>query len=384
MQEVLKEEKYIKKPANIARSGVLQEEEAKYFFKYPCEDCMLGMRFAKHTDVLQISKLFIDEYGFEYYDPAIYSRTELVMKLRDTTKNIWLVGENLISHEIVAVSLLELNKKVVYSGRTIINPNYRGLKLGPVLAYNSLSKILELGLISDYIKIDSSVRPTTGALRLTEAANGIAYAFGPDFHLLGDRRFHPRDQSQPFNEGYTESAFLYFAVLPKMHTCRDSAVHIFNDELLFFLYDFIRNFKRTMKIVMKNDRLIMSKGATIKEKNIPQLEIIPDPLNSQVTILGASNIPYMKKICEMFKNYQIIIWKIPTSIEGINSMKYAFELDFKAIGYDVASIESSVPGIFHDSLIFTYYNKEVSDKFDNVKTTPKNRELFEKVVDQFN
>ena len=96
---------------------LLQKEKTKYFFKYPCEDFMLGMRFAQHTDVSQISNLFKDEYGYDYYDPTIYSNTKLSMKLRDTVNNIWLVGENLISHEIAAVSLLELNKKIVFSGK---------------------------------------------------------------------------------------------------------------------------------------------------------------------------------------------------------------------------------------------------------------------------
>jgi hypothetical protein len=295
-----------------------------------------------------------------------------------------MVGENLVNGEIAAVSLLELNNKVVYSGKTILNPKYRGIKLGSVLSFNSLSKILELGLIDNYIKIDSSVRPNTGVLRLTESANGIAYGFAPDYHVFGDKRNHPNDPTTPFKIGYTESAFLYFAVLPKMHQCREEAVHIFDNELLFFLYDFIRNFKRTMKIVMKNDRLIMSRGARLREKKIPQLKIVPDPLNSQVTIFGASNISYMKKICSMFQNYHIILWKVPTSIEGINSMKYAFDLGFKAIGYDVASIESNNSGRFNDAIIFAYYNHGINDDFNEVKTTNKNEELFERIVPQFN
>ncbi|MFW9989203.1 MAG: hypothetical protein ACFFC3_11140 [Candidatus Odinarchaeota archaeon] len=362
---------------------ILQKEKGNYFYEYACEDFIIGMRFANHTDAPQISNLYINEYGYDYVDPVVYSSAKLFMKLWDTSKNIWMVGENLIDKEIAAVSLLELNKKVVYSGKTILNPKFRGINLGSVLSYNCLSKILELGLIDNYIKIDSAVRPRTGTLRLTESANGIAYGFFPDYHVLGDKRNHPRDPTKPFNEGYTESAFLYFAVLPKMHKCREEMVYIFDDELLFFLYDFVRNFKRTMKIVMKNDRLIMSKGARIKEKKIPQLEVVLDPLNSRITILGASNISYMKKVCKMFRNYHIIIWKIPTSIEGINSMKHAFELGFKAIGYDVASIESKNSGLYHDSVIFTYYNKEVTDTFENIKTSSKNKELFERIETQF-
>ncbi|MFX0001742.1 MAG: hypothetical protein ACFE9Q_14540 [Candidatus Hodarchaeota archaeon] len=341
------------------------------------------MRFADHTDTTQISDLYVQEYGYEYVDPVVYSKSKLYMKLWDKKNNVWMIGENLVSGEIAAVSLLELNKKIVYSGKTIINPRYRGINLGSVLSYNCLSKILELGLINNYIKIDSSVRNSAGALRLTESANGIAYGFAPDYHIFGDKRNHPIDPTKPFNEGYTEGAFLYFAVLPKMYTCREEAVYIFNDELIIFLYDFIRNFKRTMKIVMKNDRLIMSEGARIKEKKIPQLEIVPNPLHSIVTILGASNISYMKKICKMFRNYRIVIWKIPTTIEGINSMKHALELDFKAIGYDVASIESNRPGIFHDAIIFAYYNREINHDFNDIKTTNKNEKLFEKVIDQF-
>ena len=42
------------------------------------------------------------------------------MKIMDTEKNIWIIGENLNSGQIAAVSLLELKGHVVISGKTIL------------------------------------------------------------------------------------------------------------------------------------------------------------------------------------------------------------------------------------------------------------------------
>ena len=62
------------------------------------------MRFADHTDTTQISDLYVQEYGYEYVDPVVYSKSKLYMKLWDKKNNVWMIGENLVSGEIAAVS----------------------------------------------------------------------------------------------------------------------------------------------------------------------------------------------------------------------------------------------------------------------------------------
>ena len=93
------------------------------------------------------------------------------MKIMDTEKNIWIIGENLNNGQIAAVSLLELKDNIVTSGKTILNPGYRGIKLSSALSYNSLTRIMELGLLDGYIKVDSSVRCTRRIQSISSCSN---------------------------------------------------------------------------------------------------------------------------------------------------------------------------------------------------------------------
>jgi hypothetical protein len=301
----------------------------------------------------------------------------------DTKKNIWIIGENLNSGQIAAVSLLELKNYIVISGKTILNPSYRGIKLSSALSYNSLTKIVELGLLDNFIKVDSSVRCTQiGAQKLSESANGIAYGFIPSHNLFGDKRYYIQDIYNPFQNGYSESAFLYFAILPHLFKVRNQKVFLYDNEILHFLYKYLKNFRRSMKIVMKNDELVI----LTKNERIPhqrsKITLKLDTLNSVVYISGVASINDMKKILSQFKKYRLIIWKIPTTFQGVNSMRNAFEMNFKVVGYDMASLDINKNSNFHDSIMFAYYNEEIVN-LNTVQTTSKNARLFDLITSQF-
>ena len=361
---------------------ILQKEQLDYFFQYPYEDFIIGLRFARYIDCQQISYLYLDEYGYNYVNPLVYSQAKLLLKISDTKKNIWIVGENINNGEIAAASLLEIRENILFSSKTILNPKYRGMGLGSVLSYNSVTKIHKLGLLEGYIKIDSDVRAVqSGAQKLTESANGVAYGFIPDYNLFGDKRYYIQDIYNPFQDGYPESAFLYFAVLPRLFKVREPNIILLDNNYISFLYNYLKKFKLSMKIVMKNDKLSIesSNGKLNKE----QINLSLNPLNSIVNLEGISNHESIEKILNQFNKYHIIIWKIPTTLNGVSSMQTALDLNFKVVGYDMASIKDDESNRFHDSIIFCHYANGIHEDFKKIKTTPKNKPLVEKISSQF-
>ena len=364
------------------KQEIYDKEQLDYFFQYPYEDFIIGLRFAHYLDCQQVSDLYRDEYGYNYVNPLVYSRAKLLLKISDIQRNIWIVGENINNGEIAAVSLLEIRDNILFSSKTILNPKYRGMGLGSVLSYNSVTKIHDLGLLEGYIKIDSDVRAVqSGAQKLTESANGIAYGFIPDYNLFGDKRYYIQDIYNPFQEGFPESAFLYFAVLPRLFKVRETNVFLLENEYISFLYTFLKKFKLSMKIVMKNDILSMENSCDKSKKE--KINLSFNPLNSIIKIEGISNRNNIEKILRQFNRYHIVLWKIPAILEGISSMQTALDLNFKVVGYDMASIKNENSEKFNDSIIFCHYANGIKEDFEKIKTTPKNKKLVEKISLQF-
>ena len=57
-------------------------------------------------------------------------------------------------------------------------------------------------------------------------------------------------------------------------------------------------------------------------------------------------------------------------------------MDFKVVGYDMASLNSDCNDNFHDSIIFAFYNEPI-ENLATVKTTSKNARLFDLISAQF-
>ena len=82
-------------------------------------------------------------------------------------------------------------------------------------------------------------------------------------------------------------------------------------------------------------------------------------------------------------NWRVIEWRIPTTIEGLNSMEIAINRGFKNIGYDVGSIIDK-NGVLNDSVVMYYYPKNIlNQQFENVNLTKTNTLLFNKVKKTF-
>lgn len=358
-----------------------------YFFVFKLnEEITIGLRNANRMDADQISKLYIEDYGYNYIDPMVYDISLLGDHLTNPN-NIWIAGENTTNHELVAISLIEIHNTVAISGKTIMKKSYRGLGLSSILSFNSVQMLIKENLLENCIKIDSDVRANQiGAQKLSESAYGIAYSFIPNKYVFADKRgLTFNDKNMSTNEIVLESMFGYFAILPEFFKRRVKDIHLIENELMLFLYNYLKSYRRSMKVVMKEDYLEIVKNVPqIINSKFEDMDIKINFYNSFVQIRGILSKNRIMHLLKKYKIFRIILWKIPTTIEGTYCMKVALELGFKIVGYDMASVKLKNMQNFCDSVLFFWSNQEiVKSDFCNIKKTQKNKELFEKIIQQF-
>ncbi len=356
-----------------------QNRGDQYFFTH---EEKYGLRFGVPDDANEISELYIQEYGFEYVNPMVYDIDKLEKHIEDP-RNYWIIGENIISKEIFFVSLMEFPKRYkAYSGKTILKPTYRGNGLSSILGFNTVKFLKESGVFDNCLKIDSMVRShQIGAQKLSEAAGGIPYGFVPALINFGDKRFFKFRSNRPFPRKIEESAILYKAIFPNLWKLRSSEVHLLKDELILFLYDYIKNFKKPIKLKMKKDNVhIHQKGEPYNYYD-ENFEISKDLYNSIATLNGYVNEDTLKYFFSKFHHFRVILWHIPVNEPGINSMKIAAQKGFKPVGYSLGEYVNNLEAI--DTVLFSYIKKYKSD-FSQINPTSKNFSLYSKILRQFN
>jgi len=370
----------------------LQKNLENYFFIHELnEQITIGLRRATKNDCFQITQLYIENYGYNYIDPMVYDSFLLAEHLSNQN-NIWIAGENIINNELVAISLIEIQNNIAFSSKTIIKKTYRGLRLSSLLSFNSVKMLINEKLLENCIKIDSVVRANQiGAQKLSESAFGIAYSFIPINYILTDKREDPKkgsilnNKNILSNEIVFESVYSYFAILPKFLESRVKDVYLLENDLMLFFYKFLYSFRRSMRVVMKDDYLETVKIVPEKiSSDIEDMDIKINFYNSFVQIRGLLSRNRIRHLLKKYSIFRIILWKIPTTLEGTYCMDVALDLGFKIVGYDMASIKLRNMHGYCDSIIFFWSNQKiVKADFYNVQTTQKNKALFEKISQQF-
>ena len=90
---------------------------------------------------------------------------------------------------------------------------------------------------------------------------------------------------------------------------------------------------------------------------------------------------FIKMYLKKFKKWRYIDWRIPTTKEGVQSMKMALENGFNVIGYDIGSYLAR-DGTLYDSIFFAYFPKKVKlNPNEHLDIIKKNRPLVDKVLD---
>ncbi len=355
-----------------------QDKKEQYFFtlkeKY-------GLRFGLASDAREISKLYIQEYGYEYVNPMVYDIEKLEEHI-DNPQNYWIIGENVISKDFFAVSLIEFPKVYkAYGSKVILKPSYRGNGFSSIFSFNAVKILKEMGVFDKCLKFEAIVRATQiGAQKLCEAAGGIPYGFVPAFINLGDRRFFKFRSNRPFPRKNEESVMLYKMIFPNMWKSRDPDIHLLKHDTIMFLYDFIKNFKKPLFTNMKSDTIHTYNKREPIDNLEENFEVSINLYNSVATLTGYVNEDTLKYFFSKYHHFRIILWHIPVNKKGLNSMKVALQKSFKPVGYSLGEYVNNLEVI--DTVLFIYVKKYKSD-FSQIKPTTKNFSLYSKVIQEF-
>ena len=61
----------------------------------------------------------------------------------------------------------------------------------------------------------------------------------------------------------------------------------------------------------------------------------------------------LKNLLKVYSNWRLILWRIPTTQNGIHSMALAEKMGFKVVGYDIGF--NNINWTLFDSIIMAYY-----------------------------
>ena len=129
---------------------------------------------------------------------------------------------------------------------------------------------------------------------------------------------------------------------------------------------------------MNNDVLILDRGK--KRKAIELYGVSKDFYEGILNLYGYIKEKSLNNLLKTYNAWRIILWRIPTTPNGIHSMSLALEKGFNIVGYDIGF--SNLNWTLYDSIIMAYYPNGGSQVL-KVDCLDLNRPLYNKVREIF-
>ena len=104
---------------------------------------------------------------------------------------------------------------------------------------------------------------------------------------------------------------------------------------------------------LNNDILFLEKYN--KSKDYELYGISKDYYNGKVKLYGYIKEKSLRNLLKTYHNWRIIIWRIPTTKNGVSSMSLAVDKGFKIVGYDIGF--NNINWSLFDSVILAFYPK---------------------------
>jgi len=260
--------------------------------------------------------------------------------------------------------------------KLLILPKFRGKGLLSEMGIKGVLNIFRTPQFESILRVNTETRASLRNTQLSMRNQGSKpYAFNPIYANLGNRIYLNKKEEKPYIKGETLPIIYYQRALNNFWDRRSKVVYLLNNEDILFFYEYQVKNNRYMK---KNDLLI-----TVEDPNykIHDIEIKQNFNFGAVNMSGYLHNIFIKMYIKKFKKWRYIDWRIPTTEEGIQSMKLAIENGFKVIGYDVGSYLAR-DGTLHDSVFLAYFPKRIklnpNEPLDIIK---KNKPLIDKVLD---
>ena len=353
--------------------------QREYLYKFISRDGSLyGLRLGIPEDAEVISKTFIEIFGYEYTDPKVYD----IGKLADdiSRKNtFWFIGEYLDNEdpEFCGGGAIDIDSPIIASmSKVVIRPKFQGKGLASEMGIKGIFNILKFPQFKTVIRLNAGARASIKSTQMTMRNQGSkAYGFNPIFVNLGDRKYLNKIEEKPYIKGEAVPIIFYQRTLNDFWKRREKVNYLLNNEDILYFYDYQLKNNRNMK---KNDLLITMEDSNSKMHDI---EIKQNFNFGAIHLMGYMHDIFIKMYLKKFKKWRFIDWRIPTTEEGVRSMKLAIQNGFKVIGYDMGSFLSR-NGTLHDSVLLAYFPKKVKlNPNEHLTIIKKIRPIVDKVLD---
>ncbi|UCD01426.1 MAG: hypothetical protein JSV23_11210 [Promethearchaeota archaeon] len=332
-----------------------------------------GLRFGTPKDAEAISMMFKEIYDYKYAYPLIYDINYLRREL-SKENNFWFVGELIDNKEIAGAGLLEKKRYIAHTSQAVVKKKFQGQGVTTKIGAAGIIKVLKMPQFKDILRVDSEVRGIKiGAQKLNQNAGAIPFSFIPSYINWGDKRDFKIDDNKPIPPIQEESAFFYCIIFRNLWNKREKEVYLLNNEDIIFFYNYVKKMSKKMNkdiLLLENPR---------KNKGYELYGVSKDYYEGRVNLFGYIKEKSLNHLIKTYHNWRIIIWRIPTTRNGIYSMALAIRKGFKVVGYDIGF--NNINWTLFDSVIFVIYPQGFQNL--DVECLDKTKPLVNKIKELF-
>ncbi len=361
--------------ATLSKEKLNLQEEGIYFqkflFGYGQE---YGLRFATPKDAKNISSMFKESYYYDYINPIVYD-IELLKKHILNPNKFWVLSDLIEKKVTAGCALVEKERYIAHAGGLIVKKEFQGMGITAKMAAAGLITVTKMPQFKDVLRLDIEARgPIPKVQTAAQNAGAIPYSIIPGYSNIGDKRDFEFNDNNPCPPQYEETAIIYSMIFRHLWKKRDRNVFLLDNEDLIYFYEYIHS--QTSK--MKND-ILFTRNEKIG-KGYELYGVSKDYYSGIVKLLGYVKEKSINNLLKTYKNWRIILWKIPTTENGIFSMSLALKKGFKVVGYDIGF--HNVNWTLFDSIILAYYPKG-NCKLSDVNCIDTVKPLFNRIKQQF-
>ncbi|MFW9873735.1 MAG: hypothetical protein ACFFG0_11575 [Candidatus Thorarchaeota archaeon] len=299
-----------------------------------------------------------------------YLRKELSEK-----NNIWFVGELIENKKFAGTGELKINRYIASASKGMTKKKFQGQGITTKIGAGGILTVTKMPRFKNVLRLDCDCRaPQVRSQKLLKNSGAIVYGLIPAFNNFGDKRRFKIENNTPFPPEREEAAFLYSISFKSLWSKREKKIYLLNNEDFVFIHDFVKG--QTKK--MNNDLLILENGK--KNGGYELYGVSKDYYNGLVNLYGSIKAKSLEHLIKTYNKWRIILWRIPTTQNGVHSMSLALEKGFNIVGYDVGF--NNMNWTLYDSVILAYYPNGRSHAFE-VNYLEANKPLFNKIREIF-
>jgi hypothetical protein len=361
--------------AIIDKKELILQEEAQYFQRFNSKNGdEYGLRFGKPSDAKGISSIFKEIYQNDYIYPLVYNIDLLKKELSDEN-NFWFVGESIDNKEIAGTGLIKKKRYIAHAGQAVVKKKYQGLGVTTRIGAAGIITVTKMPQFEDVLRLDSEVRGTQVKIqKLIKNAGAVPFALIPAYLNYGDKRLFKTDRNQPFPPKVEEAAFLYSIIFKNLWKIREKKIHLLDNDDFDFFHNFVKKYTKKMN----DDELFFERGK--KNNGYELYGISKDYYDGIVNLYGYIMEKSLKNLLKTYGEWRILLWRIPTTQNGIHSMDIAIKHGFNIVGYDLGF--NNMNWTLYDSVILAYYPNGGSQVL-KVDYLEENKPLFNKIREIF-